>query len=361
MSSTSASFRTLEKKAPEFESYLRGTFSKKERALPVKSLNVNTDQESVTFQIVPLSEIKRPSYFTIWMKAFRPRSFLMVLFPMFVVASKNIVDNVNIDSMTLILATLGVLFLYAAFNLRNDYVDHMKGFDRIDLQLGSRPIQAGWLTAETVRKVANLFIILSFILAFPIFIAVPPILLFVAIALLISYLVLFRLRVSFKEIAGGELGIFLLVGPLLTSGYELSFTGVIRPETVVIGLIWGGMALMPIHLRNLELIVSQSQAGLHNMVNYFGFDKAKRFIAYWWILCLGGFVGYHFEYSGFFWCWFYTCFMAFVSILFFQDLSFLQSPAGSRMLAVRKRGDYLLVFIMALWVVEMLGYLLYEF
>ena len=148
---------------------------------------------------------------------------------------------------------------------------------------------------------------------------------------------------------------------MLTAGYELSFTGFIRPETITIGLIWGGMALMPIHLRNLELIVSQSQAGLHNIVNHFGFDKGKRFIAYWWILCLGGFAGYHYEYAGFFWCWFYTFFMIFISILFFQDLSQLQSPAGSRMLALRNKTSYLLAFVMGLWVTEILWYLLYEF
>ncbi len=354
-------FVTLEKKSPEFNKFLRGTFSKTQRALPVKSLNVNTDQESITFQVVDVSEIKKPSLLTVWMKAFRPRSFLMVLFPMFLIASKNIVDNTVIDPETLFLATMGVLFLFTAFNLRNDYVDHMKGFDRIDPQLGSRPIQAGWLTAESVRKAGHWFLFLSFLTAFPIFIAFPPVLFFVVLAALISYLVLFRVNFSFKEAAGGELGILILVGPLLTSGYELSFTGTVRTETLVIGIIWGCMVLLPIHLRNLELIVSQSQAGLHNMVNYFGFDKGKRLIGYWWIFCLGGFIGYHFEYAGDFFFWFYGLFMIFVTFLFLQDLSQLKSPAGSRMLALRNKGKYLLAFIMSLWVIEVLWYLVYEF
>ncbi len=354
-------FVTLDKKSPGFNKYLRGTFSKTQRALPVKSLNVNTEQESVTFQIVDVSEIEKPSAFMIWVKAFRPRSFLIVLFPMFLIASKNIVDINVLDPETLFLATIGVLFLFTAFNLRNDYVDHMKGFDRIDPQLGSRPIQAGWLTAESVRKAGHWFLFLSFVLAFPIFIAFPHVLYFVLLAALISYLALYRVRFSFKEAAGGELGIFLLVGPLLTSGYEFSFTGTVRIETLVIGFIWGGMVLLPIHLRNLELIVSQSQAGLHNMVNYFGFDKGKRLIGYWWILCLGGFIGYHYEYAGAFWCWFYGLCMTFVSILFLQDLSHLKSPAGSRMLALRNKGKYLLAFVMGLWVIEIVWYLLYEF
>ena len=354
-------FITLDKKTPELNRYLRGTFSKKDRALPVKSLNVNTEQESVTFQIIPLSEINRPSYFKIWMKALRPRSFLIVLFPMFLVATKNIVDNNVVDPVTLLLATFGVLFLFAAFKLRNDYVDHMKGFDRIDSQMGSRPIQAGWLTADSVRKVANWFLLFSFLLAFPIFIAFPPVIFFVLIAAIISYLVLYRVQFSFKEAAGGELGILLLVGPLLTSGYELSFAGQVRAETIAIGLIWGGMALLPIHLRNLEMIVTQSQAGMHNLVTYFGFDNSKRFIGFWWIFCLGGFIGYHYQYSGFFWFWFYSCFMIFVSLLFLQGISDLKSPAGSRMTALRSKGDYLLSFVMGLWVLEVLWYLLTEF
>jgi 1,4-dihydroxy-2-naphthoate octaprenyltransferase len=359
-SSGSSSFITLGKNSPEFDSYLRGTFSKVARALPVESLNINTDQERVTFQIVPVKEIQKPGFFKIWLKVLRPRSFLMVLFPMFLIAAKNISDNTIEDSWTMLLSTLGVLFLFAAFTLRNDYVDHMKGFDRIDSELGSRPIQAGWVTAESVRRLASLCLFVSVFLAFPVFIAFPPVILFVGIAAVISYLTLYRVQFTFKEFAGGELGILLLVGPLLTSGYELSIAGEVRPESLVIGFIWGWMALLPIHLRNLSLILGQSQAGLSNLVTHFGFDKGKKFIYYWWLVSLVGFIAYHYFFAGFFWFWFYSGIMLFVSLPFTNQLFRLDSPVGSRMLTLRKVGTYLLNFVMALWVIETLWYIFYE-
>src|ERR1700677_2558649 len=45
-------FVTLERKSPEFRNYLLGQHSPGFRAIPVRSLYINSDSESVTFQIV---------------------------------------------------------------------------------------------------------------------------------------------------------------------------------------------------------------------------------------------------------------------------------------------------------------------
>lgn len=345
-------FITLDRKSPEFDSYLRGTFSKEKRALPIKSLNVNSEQESVTFQIVPLSEINRPHFIVVWLKALRVRSFLTVLFPMFLILSKNMIDDTIKDPWTLLLATLGVMVLFASVNLRNDFIDHMKGFDRIDGQLGSRPIQNGWITAESVRKLANRLLFLSILLAFPIIIAFPFSILFMALAGLVGYLMLYRLRFTFKELAGGEFGLMLLVGPLLACGYEISIAGLVRPDTLFLGFVWGWMALLPIHVRNLELIVSQSQAGVSNLVTYFGFDKGKKFIYYWWYLAVVFFIAYHFMYAGFYWFWFLSLLIVFLSIKFSHHLMALTSPVGSAMQSLRQKCSYLLNAVIFLWIFE---------
>lgn len=347
-------YLTLDKNSPEFEAHLRGTFSRDHRALPVKSLNINSEQEKVTFQILPISEIARPSWLTVWMKALRPRSFLTILFPMFFILSKNILDNSLQDVGSMIFATLGVIFLFSAFNLRNDFVDHMKGFDRVDALLGSRPIQAGWLSAESVRRVAQIFLILSLLMALPVFIVFPPILLFVVAASVIGYLTLYRIRFSFKEIMGGELGIFTLVGPLLACGYEFSLSRQVSTETVFFGCVWGWLSLFPIHLRNLESIVSQSQARLRNLVNRFGFDRGKKFINSWWLIGFAGLLLFHFVYDRPFWFGIFAVVIGYLTFQFAKKLFQLSSPMGSEVAQLRRRGAYLVDTVMIIWVLEIL-------
>ncbi len=308
----------------------------------------------MTFEIVPLQDIKRPHILTVWIKALRIRSFLTVLFPLFLVLSKNLIGGSGIDPWTLLFATWGVLFLFAAVNLRNDYVDHMKGFDRIDSKLGNRPIQSGWVTAESVRKVSGGFLLLAVLMSLPVMLAFPEISVFVLGAGCLGYLTLFRLRRTFKEWAGGEFGILILVGPLLTCGFELAITGNIFVETLFLGLLWGWMALLPVHLKNLSLIVSQSQAGVSNLMTYFGFDRGKKLIYYWWLAAIILYAGYHYFYTGAFWAVALSFLVTLASLGFSIKLLKLQSPVGSEMEALLRRGMKLVDLVIILWVVDRL-------
>lgn len=351
-------FITLDRNSSDFETYLRGTFSKNQRALPVKSLNINSAQETVTFQVVPVSEIQRPFFIWVWLKALHIRSYVMVLFPMFLVATQNVDDHTVLDPWTFLAATLGVLFLFSAFNLRNDFLDHMKGFDRIDSMTSSHPIQKGWVTAESVRKLANWFLLAAVLCAFPVIIAFPLALLFVLITSMVSYFTLYRRKSSFKELAGSELGILLLVGPLLMSGYEIAMAGTVSTGTLWLGMLWGWMSLLTLHLQNLELILAHSQAGISTLMTRFGFDRGKKIIFAWWFIATAGFIGYHFFYEGFFWTWFYSSLLVVLSVNFSYKLLYLGSPMGSEMQTVRRQGGYLLYFVVSIWIFERIWSLL---
>lgn len=343
---------TLNKNSPEFEKYLLGTFSKKMRALPVQSLNVNTDQETVTFKIVSLSEIDRPLALLVWLKTIKPRNFLYILFPLFLVLSKNLIDRTIQDVWTLIFSTLGVIYLYISLSLRSDYLDHMKGIDRINPEMGSQSIQKGWLTASRVRFASTLFAIMAFLCSLPVFIAFPQILIFLLATFFIGIVAFFSPRWSFKEFVGGEILIFILGGPLLVTGYEVALAGSSRLETLMLGFVWGWLAAFPQHLKNLENIVSLSQARMNNFVCKLGFDKAKIMIHWWWLLGLIWFLVYHFLYAGFFWFWFYGFILIFISLRFALRLSQLESSLGSEMMEVRKRGHYLFLMLLSLWFIE---------
>lgn len=347
---------TLSKSSPQFESYLLGTFSKDKRALPLQTLNANSLHETVTFEVKPLSEIDRPSWPVIMMYLLKVRAFILVLFPMYVILVKNTADKTILDPMVVIFSTLGILFTYIAVNLRNDFTDHMKGLDRINPRAGSRVIQRGWMTAAQVKNWANLFVGLALVLASVVIFAFPVVVGVVMLTFLVGVWAQFLKKGSFKYHRGGEVLMFLLLGPLLTTGFHISIAGAWDLESLFLGVLWGWLVVFLQHIKNFEFIMINSQAGFHNTVTWLGFDKTKTLLKVWWLAFLGMFIIYHMRYAGDFWTWFISATVAFSAFPFFISINNLQSPLGSDLVRVRRRGYNLVLVTIFLWALENIWY-----
>lgn len=348
---------TLSKNSPEFESYLLGTFSENQRALPVQTLNVNSASETVTFRIVPVNSIQKPSVMEMVLQTFKVKSFLLILFPLFLVLTKNIVDKSLVDPSTTVIATIGVLLAFIAVNLRNDYMDHMMGVDRILEKSGSRAIQNGWVTAEKVKSFSNLFLFLAVACAVPIVFAFPQVGMVILLSTLVGIWAQFKKKTSFKYQIGGELALFLLFGPLLTVGYQLSMGAPFDRESIWIGCIWGWLVLFIVHLRNFENILPSMQAGFSNTVNWLGFDKSRRLIAGWWALFVIFNLVYHAYFAGTYWGFHLSILLTLLSTSFIYKLKNISSSTGSELRTVFKSGFLLFLITVGLWVYECLWYL----
>lgn len=347
---------TLSKSSPQFESYLLGTFSKDKRALPVRTLNANSSLETVTFEIKPLSEIERPSWPVILLYLLKVRAFILVLFPMYLLLVKNTADKTILDPFVVVLSTLGILFTYIAVNLRNDFTDHMKGLDRINPKAGSRVIQRGWMTAAQVRNWASFFVGLALLCAALVIFAFPVVVGVVILTVLVGVWAQFLKKGSFKYHKGGEIFVFLLLGPLLTTGYHISIAGAWDLESLYLGIMWGWLVVFLQHIKNFEFIMINSQAGFHNTVTWLGFDKSKILLKVWWLVFLAMFICYHVRYAGDFWTWFLGATLAFSAFPFFIGINNLQSPVGSDLIRVRKRGYNLVLVTIFLWALENIWY-----
>ncbi len=348
---------TLTKNSPDFESYLLGTFAKDKRALPITTLNVNSSAETVTFKIVPLKEIELSAWGSVLLQTFKVRSFLLVLVPLFLVLSKNISDESLVDPMATLMATWGVFCAFVAVNLRNDFMDHMKGVDRILERSGSRAIQNGWVRAITIKKLSTFFLILAFGFAIPLMVVYPWLGAVILPAAIVGILAQFRKQSSFKYRRFGEVLLFVMFGPLLTVGYQLSMGAGFDEESFWIGCVWGWLVLFVVHLRNFRNILPSSQAGFSNTVNWLGFDRSRRLLAGWWFLFMVFNLAYHYVYAGIYWGFYLTLGLAFVSLSFIGQMKKLSSPAGSEMVAVFRRGYALYLIAVGLWVFECLWYL----
>ncbi|MDG0816995.1 prenyltransferase [Bdellovibrio svalbardensis] len=349
---------TLSKDSPEFESYLLGTFASDKRALPVQSLNVNSASETVTFKIVPVSELNRPSWFVVALKSVKVRSFLLLLVPLFLVLTKNIVDKTGRDPFTTIIATIGLIFTLISVNLRNDFMDHIKGVDRIIANSGSRSIQNGWLTAIQVKNFSSLFLLLAGICAIPVVFAFPEVAIVIAISFAVGLWAQFKRQNSFKYQIGGEFALFLLLGPLLTVGYQLSMGARLDQEIFWLGCLWGWGVLFIVHLKNFTNILPSSQAGFKNTVNWLGFDNARRLLAFWWLAFIGMNLAYHYIFAGTYWGFYLSVAVLFVSGSFISKLKSISSPVGSELRQVFKYGLSLFLITIGLWVFECLWYLI---
>ncbi len=348
---------TLSKTSPEFESYLLGTFSSKKRALPVHTLNVNSASESVTFRLVPVDKINKPGTLHILVQTLKIRSFLLILTPLFLVMAKNIADGSLHDPFAALIATVGVLFAFIAVNLRNDYMDHMKGIDRIIQNSGSRAIQNGWVTAAQIKTCSSWFLGVALFLAVPLALAYPIMFFIFFLAVAVGLWAQFQKENSFKYQIGGELSLFLMFGPLLTVGFQLSMGAHFDKESLWIGCVWGWLVLFIVHLRNFSNIFSCGQAGFKNTVTWLGFDKSRRMLAIWWILFLVFNLSYHLIYAGLYWGFYLALALFIISANFILKLKNISSPMGGELKNLYQSGFYLFLITIGLWIFECLFYL----
>ena len=333
-----------------------GTFSKTHRALPISTLNANSARETVTFEIKSISDITRPSLFKLAMYLLKVRAFILVLFPLFLLLVKNSVDKTIKDPLVVLISTLGILSAYIAVNLRNEFTDHMKGLDRVNPQAGSRVIQNGWMTAAEVRRWAHFFVLMATLFSAMVIFAFPQVLGVVLLTFITSVWAQFLKKGSFKYHKGGEIFVFLLLGPLLSTGYQISVSGFWDIESLYLGFIWGWLVVFLQHIKNFEYILINAQAGFHNTVTWLGFDRSKTFLKIWWALFVIQFLAYHYHYAGIFWTWFLGAVLVFCTMPFFIGLGQLHSSVGSDLIRVRRLGYSLVLLALFLWASENIWY-----
>ncbi len=343
---------TFDRSHPDFEKYILGSFSHTFRAIPVRSLNVNTGQEQVTFEIQEVAKIHRPAFWVRGLTIVKAKNFVLVLFPLFLVLVKNIIDETLGDVFLAAFAALAALSAHVAVNLMNDVQDHVRGLDRLLPRAGSRALQKGWTTALVLQRAAAFYLLLAVVFGLPSFYFFPEILWTILPLALIGIAGLLSYKAGLKYRAWSEWVVFLMLGPLLTTGYQLSFGGGFDLEVVFIGVLTGWLSVFLLHLKNWDQLVVNSQAGFNNSVSRFGFEKSKKFIQFWWCSFVILLVIYHSIYSTPGWLWLMAAAGVTVTIPFLRMMKSVESPLGSKIHGAVQIGQRVLVFMCALWFFE---------
>jgi 1,4-dihydroxy-2-naphthoate octaprenyltransferase len=282
--STSRSFKTLSRHDADFTTYLDGSFSTTLVALPIRSLNVGTATEQVTFEILDVHAVETPSLFDTIATLLRPTALIFSMGPMLVELARLISGERSINWLIAVTSFIGVLAFQMATNLFNDYGDHMKGQDRLRPQGGSRAIQRGWVRARTVKTAAVGLTGFAALCGVPAIVH-SPVLIVAGLALLFTLEFAFQ-RVRLKARGWAEGIAFLLTGPLLTAGFAYAVTGQAEFGDASLGCIFGAIALLYFHSANFENIMPDSQAGARTWATRAGFDASKSFFLFVAGLCI---------------------------------------------------------------------------
>jgi 1,4-dihydroxy-2-naphthoate polyprenyltransferase len=349
---------TLTKNDKNFETYLLGTFSKTQRALPVQSLNISTENEIVTFKIVDISNIFKPNKLQFILELLRVRYWIFVALPIAMLLIKAQLDQSLIDPSLVIMNLLGAFFLMSSLNLRNDFQDHYWGLDRIHDGVRIGAIQKGWVSAYDTKLYSRFLLITGIILGLPSVFLFPNLLILILTISLLLILSTGLHQLGMKYRLGTEFASFFLAGPLLTLGYQISIGGKLDLEVLIIGFFTGGLTMFLLYLKNFEFIMINSKANFRNTMIRFGFEKSKFFLKLFWSVGASLFALFRFFYGIGIWRWVVPICCLLITVKIIKTLNQAQSPAGSTLSQAILKSRSLVWFLVAVWLIEQMSYIL---
>lgn len=289
--STTSRFVTLrqDQEAERLRGFLRGDapelIEQQAVAMPVSTLQAGALRSTTaewTFEVVKLTDLRREDLWRRVLRALRPETWVLSLAP--VLTSIGWLAATSDESLSVIhaiVAVIGVIALHAGMNLFGDYHDHMRGWDRVPERGAGRVLAKGDFRGfEVLRAAWAAAGLAAFCGGFLLFENVEQISWQVALLLAMVLLVVLEFGVSrfgLKYRGFGELAAWFFFGPWLTGGLSWALSGEIPWSAWVMGLPFGTMALLVLHLKNFERIMIDSQAGLGTWPARTGFEASKKF------------------------------------------------------------------------------------
>lgn len=267
-------FVTLTKADPDFKKYLWGSFASDKRATTVETFHVDSPRERVTFKIQSVSDVKKPSWWKIYLISARPEMWLLSLGP---ALSTLLVAKVwdNADRLFVsALALLALFFLHNSACLLNDVMDHIHGTDRANRRRGSQVIQKGWSTAQNMLRWALFNFALAVLLAIPAVLSQPTPLLLVGILAVSSISIMLSAKGARYGLA--DASVVILYGPLIVTGMSLVQGLSISRDLILIALNFGWMSMWVLQARQIENLFRSQKEGNRSFLGYLPFDLAKK-------------------------------------------------------------------------------------
>lgn len=217
----------------------------------------------------------------IWLKAFRPRTLLLVVAGTLSAAAVALPYGINYIALTLVLLT--ALSLQILSNISNDYGDTKHGADS-DERIGpTRVVQAGLISSVAMRKAivaaSIITIILGGLLTFYTYRMVGPIYFsaFVlagaaAIWAAIAYTATSK---PYGYVGLGDIMVFVFFGLVMVVGGSWLMAGLFIVESLFVGVGLGFLATAVLNINNMRDLQTDQAGGKLTVAVRLGPHKAR--------------------------------------------------------------------------------------
>jgi len=179
-----------------------------------------------------------------------------------------------------LIATVGILLAHASNNMINDYLDYQNGSDQGEDYPRSlyspHPIHSGWVSSSRLMLAILIVNLADFLIALYLaFVVGWEVLIFAVLGLFISVFYIAK-PVNLKQRTLGELGVFLVWGPLMISGVYFVVTGGYMPVWVMAASIPYGITVTTVLIgKHIDKIQPDSNAGILTLPVRLGEEKAR--------------------------------------------------------------------------------------
>lgn len=228
-----------------------------------------TDQHAV---------LPKPGVAAIWWQAIRAVSLTATLTPSIAVVLFGLVAGWELRPWLALSALLGVVMLQLAVNLQNDVEDHLRLLDLPGGLGGAGVIQKGWLSAQTVRRVATACLVGGAVLGVPALIAHPWQMIAIAVVAVVGTAGYSGKPFGFKYVALGDATVFALCGPAIALGMSYAAFGTANLGVWMLGGIFGAAAVAILHVNNMQDVDADRARGAVTVARKLGPARSKGYL-----------------------------------------------------------------------------------
>jgi len=178
----------------------------------------------------------------ILIKELRAEFLTASVLPVLVATTLSYFEKSTFNLRLFLLTLAGVIFLHLGTNVANDYFDHKSGNDELNRNFvrpftgGSRLIQDGLLSPNTVLTMSILFFSLGIIAGIPLIVSRGPIVLVLGLIGIVSGYFYTAPPFKFAYRGIGEFIIGVNFGILITCGAYFVQTGTISPSALIVSI-----------------------------------------------------------------------------------------------------------------------------
>lgn len=328
---------------------LSGVFSKTLMARSLPQLNVDNRKNNMTFEIVVATPVGFFQNLMLYFNVLKRQDFILVFFPLILIMLKNFSADLLPEPLALMLVFFGLVSFVMSLRFRNQYLDHMRGVDRLSLSGSKNPLLRGQLRAYKMNRVSIVLLLFAVASVLPILYFNLALFVIVVPALLLGLYAQYFNVSAFKEKTAGEVLVFILFGPFLTSGLEMSLYGRVFGTTMWMGFILGMSTMFLLNLKVFSNIMYLTQLQSQNTLVKMGFDRAKLYLLLQWILTLGSFAVVGFVSAELGVALVALALVVLILIYYLRFFKSCQSPTGSEIQIFRARMTESVYLVYVLW------------